>query len=250
MKTAPHGVLKDYFGRSEERRQVVVDMFDRSAHDYDWINEVMSLGRGRSYRREALERHGLQRGMRLLDVATGTGLTARAAIEILGNPSDIVGLDPSRGMLLEGTRVAAMPRVQGIGEALPFPDNYFDFLSMGYALRHVENLEDAFREYARVLVPGGRVLLLEITRPQSRVSSWMARLYLQALLPFVARVGGRTGASERLMKYHWETIDNCVRPDVILSALAASGFTNATCSVFSGIFSEYTAVKAAAPAPA
>jgi demethylmenaquinone methyltransferase/2-methoxy-6-polyprenyl-1,4-benzoquinol methylase len=201
----------------------------------------MSLGSGALYRRQALERLGLRPGMAVLDVATGTGLVARAAAELTGG-SGVIGLDPSRGMLDEARRAASVPLVQARGEALPFPDARFDALSMGYALRHVSDVFAAFREYHRVLRPGGRVLILEISRPASRTGLWLARLYLKRLLPLVTRLGTGSASAQRLMDYYWDTIERCVAPEAILEALRRSGF-EATRRVQGGLLSEYVGTK-------
>src|SRR5437867_1721338 len=124
---------------------------------------MLDLGSGRSYRRWALKRAGLRPGMRLLDVATGTGLVALGAAGIIGEPGRVIGVDPSRGMLREAREALSGPLVQGRAEALPFRDDLFDMLSMGFALRHVADLGSASREYWRVLKPGGRLIVLEVS---------------------------------------------------------------------------------------
>ncbi len=96
---APHPPLKKYYGGERERRGFVTALFDRTAPHYDWINRVMSLGSGVRYRRDALRRAGLAPGQRLLDVAIGTGLVARAARDILGDGGHVTGVDLSMGML-------------------------------------------------------------------------------------------------------------------------------------------------------
>jgi demethylmenaquinone methyltransferase/2-methoxy-6-polyprenyl-1,4-benzoquinol methylase len=240
---APHRPLTHYYARAEDRQRHVTDLFDRTATHYEWICRVMSLGLGQTYRRQALERSGLTRGMRVLDVATGTGLVARAAAEVVGSSRCVVGLDPSRGMLLEARKALPVPLVQGVGETLPFPGDSFDFISNAYALRHVGDLEGAFAEYRRVLKPGGRLLILEISRPSSRVGLTLLRFYLESLVPWIARWGTGSGDARLLMKYYWDTIAECVPPGVILSALAWSGFRRTERRVVFGIFSEYVAVK-------
>ncbi|NOR66299.1 MAG: dimethylmenaquinone methyltransferase, partial [Woeseiaceae bacterium] len=96
---APHPPLEKYYPGEPQRRGFVTSLFDRSARHYDWINGVMSLGSGVRYRREALRRAGLTAGNRVLDVAIGTGLVARAALDILGDGARVTGVDLSMGML-------------------------------------------------------------------------------------------------------------------------------------------------------
>src|SRR5687768_18543246 len=99
--------------------------------------------------------------MRVLDIATGTGLVAREALALIGPQGKLVGLDPSAGMLAEAMQLD-IPLVRAIGEKLPFGDSQFDFVSMGFALRHVADLEGLFSETRRVLKPGGAACILEI----------------------------------------------------------------------------------------
>jgi demethylmenaquinone methyltransferase/2-methoxy-6-polyprenyl-1,4-benzoquinol methylase len=154
-----------------------------------------------------------------------------------------VALDPSLGMLRQAAGRGVRRRVRGLAEALPFSSERFDCLSMGYALRHVADLRTTFREYLRVLKPGGKLLLLEITPSGSRLSRGLLRLYLGRWVPLLARFGHGGRASRDLMEYYWETIANCVAPDVILGALADAGFSRAERHVEMRIFSEYTAVR-------
>src|SRR5260370_22141783 len=102
--------------------------------------------------------------MKLLDVATGTGQVARAALPILAESGAVIGLDPSGGMLREARKSLSVPLVLGKAEELPFGDDRFDFLTMGYALRHVADLGVAFGECRRVLNTGGRLPLPPISR--------------------------------------------------------------------------------------
>ncbi len=239
----PHPTLSDHYGSDEKRQEYIDGLFDAAAPHYDWICRVMSLGSGQSYRKDALARSGLVAGMRILDVATGTGLVARAALQILGKPEAVVGLDPSVGMLRECRRLLPVRLVQGRGEALPFPDGTFDFLSMGYALRHVPDLRLAFGEYLRILRPGGKVVILEITRPGSRLGMVFVRFYLRLAVPLITRWGTGSSQAERLMKYYWDTIEGCVPPETILEALRAAGFQDVERKVMGGVLSEYVARK-------
>ena len=153
-----------------------------------------------------------------------------------------VGLDPSRGMLDECRKSCAAPLILGRGEHLPFASEHFDMVSMGYGLRHVADLNTLFNEYRRVLKPGGRLLLLEITQPASVTGRWLNGLVLGTLIPGLARLWGGASAA-RMMDYFWDTVENCVSPEVILSALRGSGFPDATRTVTGGILSAYTGVR-------
>lgn len=239
----PHPLLKRYYADEPSRGRQVLSWFDESAADYDWIGQAMSFGSGNRYRRQALLRAGLAPGMKALDVACGTGAVTTSVQEIVGTAGQALGLDPSTGMLLQARRHGVRRFVRGMAEALPFPDGWFEFLSMGYALRHVADLRSTFQEYHRVLVPGGRLLILEITPPRSRLPFHLLKLYLGRIVPLVARLGRRGHASRDLMRYYWETIESCVAPPIILSALTEAGFTRVERRVEMAIFSEYTAVR-------
>ena len=241
--TPPHPVLEKYYPSDADRQSFVGALFDGAARHYDHIGRMLDLGSGRWYRRWALRRAGLRPGMRLLDVATGTGLVAHGAVSILGEPGRVIGVDPSRGMLGEARKALAGPLVQGRAEALPFRDDLFDMLSMGFALRHVADLEVVFLEYRRVLRPGGRLVLLEVSRPHSPVSRWLIRVHLQHILPLMARISTRSPSAQLLMKYYWDTIDRCVPPETIMDVLRRAGFVDVDRRTLFGCLSEYSAAK-------
>lgn len=242
---APHRDLPEFYETHDDRPEFVRRLFDETAPCYDRISSMLSFGSCKHYRKMALRRTGLVPGMRLLDVATGTGLVAEAA-RALGLPAtDIIGLDPSLGMLTENQKRRPIRLVQARGESLPFADNSFDFISMGYALRHVEDLGVLFREFCRVLKPGGRVLILEISRPRSRIAFALAGFYLGRLLPkATAMLTGNKEAS-RLMKFYWATIAECVPPQSIMTALAGSGLSEVNRHQMGGVLNDYFARKPA-----
>ncbi|HWR87115.1 MAG TPA: class I SAM-dependent methyltransferase, partial [Acidiferrobacterales bacterium] len=129
----PHPPLADYYATAENRRGFVRDIFNNTAPDYDRVERVMAFGSGPWYRRRALIRAGLKPGMRVLDVAMGTGLVAREAMALVGASGQVIGLDPSIGMVSEAKRRLELSVVLGRGELLPLQAQTFNFLSMGYA---------------------------------------------------------------------------------------------------------------------
>ena len=235
----PHPVLGQYYGDAASRERFVRNIFDDTAIWYDGIISMLSFGSGNRYRKDALRRGGLAPGARLLDLASGTGVVARAAGSVAGH---IVCADASVGMLLAGRAKTRLPLVQSRGETLPFRDASFDFISIGYALRHFADLNVLFSELRRVLAPGGRVLILEITPPRSRLGYAALRFHLGHIVPFLARLRGNAEA-KKLMHYYWDTIDACVPPDTILDSLRATGFTGVARHVELGTFSEYAGVR-------
>jgi demethylmenaquinone methyltransferase/2-methoxy-6-polyprenyl-1,4-benzoquinol methylase len=243
----PHPILTEYYADEQERRRRVDGMFDASARHYDRINNIMSFGSGRWYRRQALARAGLGPGQSLLDVGAGTGVVAALAQDVVGENGYVAALDPSEGMLAVAAERGVKNTIQGLGEAIPFPDNSFDMVSMGYALRHVSDLTRLFKEYRRVLKPGGKMLLLEITRPENRLAKLALRLYLRHYIPTVTRLFLRNVEAQKLMKYYWDTIDNCVPPATILDVMDGVGLEDVRRHVVQGVFSEYTGVEPVHP---
>jgi len=240
---APHPPLTDYFASEAERRGWVRGIFDRTAGDYTRVERVMAFGAGAGYRRRALARAGLAPGMRLVDVGVGTGLVAREAVALLGTPEAVTGVDPSPAMLANAVLPAGVRLLEGSAERIPLPDASADFLSMGYALRHVSDLTVAFREFHRVLEPGGIVLLLEVTRPAGRVGNALLKTYLRGVVPWMTRLVARSAEMPRLMRYYWDTIEACVPPESVLETLSHAGFRDVARTVELGIFSEYRGTK-------
>ena len=241
--SAPHPPLPEYYDDESQRRGWVKQLFDRTAVDYDRIERVMALGSGSWYRRRALSRAGLETGMRVLDIGVGTGLTARQAHVLVGEAGQVIGVDPSAGMIASAHVPERVKLLIGSAECIPAPAASADFLSMGYALRHIGDLAAAFKEFLRVLVPGGRICLLEITPPQKRLPRALLKTYMRRVVPFMAQHLGADSESPRLMRYYWDTIEACASPQTILQAISDAGFVEADRYVELGIFSEYRARK-------
>jgi demethylmenaquinone methyltransferase/2-methoxy-6-polyprenyl-1,4-benzoquinol methylase len=239
----PHPVLPRYYAGLRQKRAFLRDIFDQTAPDYDRVERVLAFGSGRWYRRGALTRAGLREGMHALDVAIGTGLVAREAQSIVGKTGSVTGLDPSMGMLTQARATLNIPIVLGVGEQLPFPEASFDFVSMGYALRHLSDLRKALSEYRRVLKPGGRVCLLEIVRPTNPLRRFAVEAYFRGVLPIVGRLMKTSPKTRNLWLYYWETIDQCVPANVVLEAMRAAGFEAPNFYSELGLFAEYTGTK-------
>jgi len=240
----PHPVMREFYRSEQERRAVLISAFDASARQYDRINASASLGSDARYRESTLARSRLSAGMRVLDIGCGTGMMAKCAKAVVGPEGFVVGIDPSSAMLaraVENARVDA--GIIGIAERLPVRDSEFDFVTMSFALRHVADLVGAFREMARTLKPGGEILILEITKPPNRLTYHLLRTHLKFVVPTLARLvpGGR--AARWLYKYCWESHEQCVPPETIVSAMEQAGFEDVRRSVTLGVFSEYRAEK-------
>jgi demethylmenaquinone methyltransferase/2-methoxy-6-polyprenyl-1,4-benzoquinol methylase len=218
-------------------------LFDVNAPIYDRVDALGSLGRGLIYRQEALERAGLGPGAKVLDVACGTGLMSLAATRLTQGRIVLTGVDPSPGMAARARMKVPLEYFEGRAESLPVSDGVFDFVMMGYALRHMTDLSRALREFGRVLRPGGRVLLLEVTRPATHLGRILFDLYFGGVLPVLGcLVTGRKGAWQ-LYRYYWRTMVSARPPTEVLAALASSGFIDAMHRPIHGCLSEYTARK-------
>jgi demethylmenaquinone methyltransferase/2-methoxy-6-polyprenyl-1,4-benzoquinol methylase len=242
---APHLPLTDYYRNEEERNGWVSKIFNSTAADYNRIETILGLGTGSWYRGQALQRAGLAPGMETVDVGVGTGLVAKQAAIILGDASKVTGVDPSPGMLANARVPAGVKLVPGSAEHIPFPDNHFDFLSMGYALRHISDLSVAFAEFYRVLKPGARFCVLEITCPEKPMQKMLLKAYLRGVVPTLAKLASRSKDTSLLWRYYWDTIEACAVPARVIDTFEKTGFVEVNRHVELGIFSEYRGIKPA-----
>ncbi len=238
----PHAPLPLYYSNEAEHQAFLRRIFDNTAADYDRIESVLAFGTGPAYRRAALQQAGLATGAEVLDVGIGTGLVAREALKLIGPAGKLVGVDPSAGMM-DQVKLPGVELVQGVAEALPRPDASCDFVSMGYAMRHISDVAAAFGEFHRVLRPGGRVVVLEITKPEGRVATALLKGYMRAVVPLIARVVGRRRDTSELWRYYWDTIEACIPPEQVVQTLADAGFRDVRRNASLGVFSAYTAIK-------
>jgi len=163
-------------------------MFDRIAGVYDLMNSVMTAGLHHRWRRRAVDLAEIGPGAKVLDVATGTG---DLAIEAASRGAEVIGSDFSEGML-ERARVKA-PSIrfeQGDALALSYADDSFDAATVGFGARNFADLEQGLREMTRVVRPGGKVVVLEITTPQKPPLSTFFSLWFDRIVPLVGRLAG------------------------------------------------------------
>ena len=174
-------------------------MFDRIAGIYDLINSVMTAGLHHSWRRRAADLAGVGPGDRVLDVATGTG---DLAVELAGRVApggEVVGSDFSEEMLKRARAKAPQVRFEwGNALELPYRDGEFDAATVGFGARNFSDLELGLTEMARVVRPGGRVVVLEITTPRKPPLSTFYGLWFDRLVPMIGRVAGDSDAYEYL----------------------------------------------------
>lgn len=240
----PHPVLSDHYKAREDKARFLRGIFDASAPHYEGIASWGFFGTGHWYRVNALRlRGGLKPGMQCLDIAAGTGPTARAVADVIENPSGVMCLEPSFGMLSESRKLLPTTHLQGCADAIPLKDSQFDFVTMGFALRHVENLRQAFGEYHRVLKPGGKLFIMDVTKPTNPVLLAFHNLYFKYVLPKMTQIITRSQPATYLMEYYWETMDKMVDPEEVVASLKQAGFENARYHLVMGCFSEYSADK-------
>ena len=242
-KLNPHPHLKSFYADETRRNEFVNKIFNDTASKYDPINNILSLGSGNWYRKKALLRSGLSAEMDVLDVATGTGLVAELEISIVGPKGSVTGLDRSYNMLKEVGQKLNISLVQGDANVLPYSDNTFHFLTMGYALRHVDDLKETFKEYFRVLKPGGILLILELMKPTNKIIYRMILLYFRLMATVVSMPGIGGKNEEKLIQYYWETIDQFVGSNTIINTLSETGFGKVKSHQLFNFFTEFTAVK-------
>ncbi len=160
-------------------------MFDRIAGVYDVMNTVMTAGLHHQWRTRAVDLARVGPGTRALDVATGTG---DLAIELAARGGDVVGSDFSEGMLARArTKAPGLTWEQADAMALPYPDDAFDAVTVGFGARNFGDLAQGLREMVRVVKPGGRVVILEITTPQKPPLSTFFSLWFDRVVPLMGR---------------------------------------------------------------
>ncbi len=205
----------------------VRDMFDRIAPVYDAMNTVMTAGLDRSWRRATI-RATVRPGASVLDACCGTGDLAREAVR--AGAGRVVGLDFSEAMLERARRKApAAEFVAGDLLALPFADGEFDAAVVGFGVRNVESLERALSELRRVLEPGGRVGILEITRPRGALAPFYG-LWFDRVIPLLGRVlpGGSA------YTYLPASVRRFPGPDELAALLRHAGFEAVSFRLFAG----------------
>jgi len=178
----------------EDKAAYVQVMFSAIADRYDFLNRLLSLRQDEGWRRFAVSKSGLPPGGLALDVATGTAKMAQLLAQC-NSGSRIVGvdfcpnmLDKARAKLADSSDGRGICLISGDVLSLPFPDNTFDCVTIGFALRNVVSIADAFREMARVVKSGGRVVSLELTRPSLRLVREVHYIYLCHIMPYIGRV--------------------------------------------------------------
>jgi demethylmenaquinone methyltransferase/2-methoxy-6-polyprenyl-1,4-benzoquinol methylase len=210
-----------------EKTTRVAEIFQSVASQYDLMNDLMSLGLHRLWKKFALELAQLRPGDKVLDVAGGTGDLAKAFIKRVGTRGKVTLLDINAAMLKIGrdrlidAGLIDIPAIQANAECLPFAEDSFDCLSIAFGLRNVTNKTSALKSMYRVLKPGGRLLVLEFSKP---TLGFLQSLYDSYSFEFLPKLGGWIVNDEASYRYLVESIRRHPDQETLKSLILASGF--------------------------
>ena len=235
-----------YKESSESKKQQVAEMFNNISGNYDFLNHFLSLGIDILWRKKAIKMLKQDNPKQILDIATGTGDFAIEALAL--DPDFVTGVDISDGMLEKGREKLKQRGLDdkialfnGDSENLAFEDNKFDAIIVAFGVRNFENLERGLSDMKRVLRPGGKVVILEFSKPNSFPFKQLYNFYLKYILPIVGRLISKDQAA---YTYLPESVGNFPDGDKFLNVLQEVGYTDTRCRPLTfGISSIYTGLK-------
>ncbi len=235
-----------YKDQATGKKQQVAHMFNSISPQYDFLNHLLSLCIDIRWRKKAIKMLRQNPPATILDIATGTGDFALEAMKL--NPKKIIGLDISDGMLDVGrTKIRSrgwdqtIDMVNGDSENLPFAENNFDAVIVAFGVRNFENLEMGLSEMHRVLKPGGRVVILEFSKPRHIVMQFFYGFYFRAILPLIGRLFSRHRTA---YTYLPESVKAFPDGNDFLAILKKIGFQRTSCQPLTfGVSSLYYAQK-------
>ncbi len=218
------------------KKEKIRQMFDGIAPSYDRLNHIMSLNVDKVWRRHALKQIVDGTPQRLLDVACGTGDSTISAAVAAAEGSVVTGVDISEGMMalvMDKARKAGVAdriRLQvADGEALPFADGAFHRVTCAFGIRNFEHKEKGLAEFHRVLCPGGRAVILELSVPQNRVIRWFYDLYFLHVLPWI---GGVVSGDKAAYKYLPASVHAFPAPGEFCAMMREAGFSRVSHKAF------------------
>ena len=210
------------------------EMFDRIAGRYELLNALMSAGLNRIWNKKALHATGLRAGGRALDLACGTGSLTRDLAKRVGPRGYVLGMDFSKAMIMAAKKRPMSNVEYQLGDATDLQgveDGSFDAATIAYGARNIPDLDALFGEMARAVRPGGRVVCLEIARPQGRFFATFYALWFDRLVPWLgAKVSGDAWA----YSYLPESVKAFVAPGELAEIMRRNGLQNVTWRSFSG----------------
>lgn len=235
------------YGQDESKKSEVSQMFNRIAPYYDFLNRLLSMGVDQYWRRVAIGKLRDSGPQHILDVATGTGDVAIMAARLL-RPTSIVGVDISNEMLEIGKAKIKNKGLEklitlkeGDSENLPFPSNTFDAITVAFGVRNYENLEKGLSDMLRVLKPGGKLVILEFSRPRIFPFKQIFNAYFKYLLPLIGRF---TSKDPRAYQYLYESVQAFPEGPAMLGIMNNTGYKSTQCTPLTlGICSVYTGQK-------
>lgn len=238
--------IKPYSQEGEKGKQVE-QMFDNIAHSYDLLNHALSLGIDKHWRKEAIASLRPYAPQHMLDIATGTGDFAMLSAKML-RPETLVGADLSEGMLKVAREKALRNEYRTVMTfqkedcmALSFPDNSFDAVTVAYGVRNFQDLDRGLREMLRVLRPGGRLVIIELTTPQKFPMKQLFRFYSRVWMPFVGKLISK---DKQAYTYLPATMEAFPQGEVMTEILKKAGFQDVNFKRFTfGLSTLYTAAK-------
>lgn len=214
------------YGNGQNKKEEVKQMFDAIAGSYDFLNHVLSLNIDKIWRRRLIKLLGRSSPKTILDVATGTGDLALAALRI--NPEIIKGVDIATGMLEIGRKKilsrgeeSRITLVEGDSENLPFEDQEFDAVMVAFGVRNFENPLKGLKEMSRVISPGGVVAILEFTMPLHFPVRPLYKFYFKRILPLIGKIISKDFSAYRYLP---ESVEAFAQREVFLNLMKDAGF--------------------------
>jgi len=210
----------------QNKRGLVQNVFDQVYNQYDLMNDFMSLGIHRLWKRDLINMMNASPNQKLIDVACGTGDIAKLFLNYVNRDAKVTCVDPNKGMIKKGKdKLIKFKNLNWIispAEKLPIPKNSFDFYTISFGLRNTKNLNQALTEAYRVLKPGGRYLCLEFSKIQNPSLNFIYKNYSK-LIPSIGKlVVGEKKPYEYLVK----SIKNFVNQDELIDLMMKNGFEN------------------------
>lgn len=225
---------------SQNHAQYVNKTFSRIAWHYDLMNRLMTGGMDVLWRKEVIRLADLAAGSKLLDLGTGTGDLARAALQYTPT-SEITAADFTLEMMTSGNQWDGIQRCTADALNLPFGNRTFNVVISGFLMRNVSSVAQALSEQYRVLKPGSKIVILDTTRPRSNILSPLIRFYLRYVIPFLGTL--ITGDKEAYT-YLPESTRNFLKAEDLARALQDAGFTGVTFRIrMFGTIAIHTAIK-------
>lgn len=231
------------------KKENIRNLFDDIAPDYDKLNHILSLDIDKSWRSKAI-REIVERDtpLNILDVASGTGDFAIGTARKAADGSHITGIDLSEGMLKIGREKVAKEGLsdmismqEGDCEALPFPDGTFDRVTVAFGVRNFEHLETGLSEMLRVLKPGGKLVILELSVPSNPLLLALYKLYFLHILP---AIGGKVSGNKGAYRYLPVSVLHFPKPEAFMKMMSGCGYSEVRHRAFTfGICRMYIGIR-------